>query len=302
MVLADAARAVLIFSMPFLAQQATGLVYVVAALLGVFSALFNPGQIKLVGEVVEKEHLVKANSYLGISRDGAELIGYLLGGVLVTYLGYTLTFVLDAASYALSGLLLLGLPRGLVHTGPAPKVRTLVAESPAVFGRLWRHPALRTNLLLAVFAVAAAMMHVPNSFGLALEVFDRGAAGLATLEVFVAVGLILGGLGYSRLRLRRDKNSYVFYSLGAWAVCLIAISFSGQFWLSIVLMGLVGVASIGAVVPSITLIQETPVSADKGRLIAIRSGFGQLGVMVGYLLGGLLGAELAFSGCSLSRG
>ncbi len=86
MVLADAARAVLIFSMPFLAQQATGLIYVVAALLGIFSALFNPGQIKLVGEVVEKEHLVKANSYLGISRDGAELIGYLLGGVLVTYL------------------------------------------------------------------------------------------------------------------------------------------------------------------------------------------------------------------------
>ena len=71
-----------------------------------------------------------------------------------TITGYTLAFIVDAVSYVVSAGLLLGLPRGLAHAGPAPKVRTLVAESPAVFGRLWRHPALRTNLLLAVFAVA----------------------------------------------------------------------------------------------------------------------------------------------------
>ncbi len=187
MVLADAVRAVLIFSMPFLALRAVGLVYVVAALMGIFSALFNPGQVKLIGELVEKEHLVKANSYLGVSRDGAELVGYLLGGVVAsvtavtilgaTVTGYTLAFIVDAISYAVSGILLIGLPRGLVHEGPAPKVRTLVAESPAVLGRLWRTPALRTNLLLAVFAAGAAMMYVPNSYGLALDVFDQGAAG-----------------------------------------------------------------------------------------------------------------------------
>jgi MFS family permease len=292
MVLADAARAVLIFAMPFLAQRATGLIYVVAGLMGIFSALFNPGQIKLIGELVAREQLVKANSYLGISRDGAELIGYLAGGVLVTYLGYTLTFVLDAASYALSGLLLIGLPRGLSHAGPAPRVWTLLAESPAVLGRLWRHPALRTNMLLAVFASAAAMMNVPNSYGLALEVFDRGAAGLAALEVFVAVGLIVGGLLFSRMRLEGDKNAYVLSSLVMMAICLIAVSFSTQFWVAILLMGLGGVASVGMFVPSITMYQEIPAAPDRGRLIAVRSGFGQLGVMVGYLLGGLLGTEL----------
>ena len=85
---------------------------------------------------------------------------------------------MDAISYVVSGILLIGLPRGLVHDGPVPKVRTLVAESPAVLGRLWRHPAFRTNLLLAVFAAGAAMMYVPNSYGLALEVFDKGAGGV----------------------------------------------------------------------------------------------------------------------------
>ena len=56
MVLSDVVRAVLIFSMPFLAEKAVGLIYVVAALIGVCSALFNPGQIKLVGDLIEREH------------------------------------------------------------------------------------------------------------------------------------------------------------------------------------------------------------------------------------------------------
>ncbi len=182
-----------------------------------------------------------------------------------------------------------------MHVGPVPKVRTLVAESPAVLGRLWRHPAFRTNLLLAVFAAGAAMMYLPNSYGLALDVFDKGAGGLAALEVFVAVGLISGGLVFSRMRLKGDKNAYVFFSLMVMALCLVAVSFSGLFWLSVVLLGIGGVASVGLFVPSITMFQETPPTPDKGRLISLRSGFGQLGLTAGLVVGGLVGAEVGIT-------
>ena len=210
MVLADAARAVLIFVMPFLAERLVGLIYLISALMGICSALFNPGQVKLVAELVDRDHLVKANSYLGVSRDGAELLGYLAGGVLVTYVGYTLTFVIDSISYVLSGLLLVGLPRGSVPEGEPPTMWRLLRESPGVVKRLWLHPSLRTNLLFGGFATAAVMMYVPNSYGLALDVFDKGPGGLAAMEVFVAVGLIVGGILISRLRLAGDKNRYVF--------------------------------------------------------------------------------------------
>jgi predicted MFS family arabinose efflux permease len=168
----------------------------------------------------------------------------------------------------------------------------LVAESPVVLGRLWRTPALRTNLLLAVFAAGAVMMYMPNSYGLALEVFHRGSLGLAALEVFVSAGLIAGGLIFSRMPLRGDKNAYVFCSLAAMAACLMGVSFSGLFWVSIFLMGIGGVANVGVFVPSITMFQETPPTPDKGRLISLRSGFGQLGVAAGLVVGGLLGAKI----------
>src|SRR5665811_2609140 len=75
--------------MPLAAGRSVGLIYAVAASVGVFSALFNPSQVKVVGELVPAEGLVKANSYLSIAREGAELGGYLVGGALVALLGYT---------------------------------------------------------------------------------------------------------------------------------------------------------------------------------------------------------------------
>lgn len=295
MVISDLARAVLIFTMPFLAEEAVGLIYLVAALIGVCTALFNPGQIKLVGELVDREHLVKANSYLSVSRDGAELIGFLIGGVLVTYVGYTLTFMFDAASYLLSAILLLGLPKAIPRIRPAPSLLPLIAEAPRVLHRLWLQPGLRVNLLLATIASAAVMMGVPNSYGLALDVFDRGAAGLATLEILVASGMIVGGLVFSRLSLLGDKNRYVAFSVVGMGICLIGVSFSDLFYLSVALMGLASVANVGIFVPSITMFQETPKAEDKGRLISVRAGFGQMGITAGFLLGGVLGAAVGIT-------
>lgn len=312
MVLADAVRAVLICSMPFLAKQNVGLVYVVAALMGVLTAVFNPGQIKLIGELVQRDRLVKANSYLGVSRDGAELVGYLAGGVVasisavtilgVAITGYAMAFIVDAVSYVASAVLLLGLPHVVAHQGRAPKVWELVVESPAVLGRLWRRPALRANLLLAVFAMAAVMMYVPNSYGLAIEIFGKGPLGFGALEVFVAAGLIAGGIVISRLQLQGDKNRYVFLSLTAMAVCYVAVSFSSLFWVSVVLTGLAGAANVGVLVPSITMFQELPPSPDKGRLISLRSSFGQLGATAGLALGGLVGSEVGIREAFLVAG
>jgi predicted MFS family arabinose efflux permease len=342
MVLADVVRAGLILLMPFVARQSVGLIYVVAALIGVFTALFNPGQIKLVGEITEREDLVKANSFLGVSRDGAELLGFLAGGVVVTLIGYTPAFMTDAASYVVSALLLLGLPRvvragagagavpvranaaasgtgipsgngggqpgapKIIWARPLPEeapvsVRKLVRESPAVLARLWRHPALRTNLLFGMLPVAAVMMYVPNSYGLVLDVFKGTGVDLGTMEVVVGSGLIIGGLLMSQTRLGPDKNAYVAGSVVAVALCLAGVYFSRSLWLSIGLMGLGGVLSVGMTVPSITMFQEVA-GDDKGRLISLRTGLGQMGITAGFVVGGVLGRELGITRAFLVAG
>jgi MFS family permease len=292
MVLSDAARAVLIFSMPFVAKQAVGLIYVVAGLMGVCTAFFNPGQMKLIGELVSREQLVKANSYLSVSQNGAELFGYLAGGVLVAAAGYTPAFMADAGSYVLSALLLLGLPLVARRAGPPERLTTLITESPAVFGRIWRHPALRTNLLFGLLPAMVFAMGFPNAYALVIDVFGRTGREVGILEAAIGVGLILGGIIMSRMSLRGDKNEYVFFSFVAVAACFVGIYFSDFLWFSIGLMGVAGVANVGMFVPSITMFQEASGEGDKGRLISLRAGFGQMGATAGFLLGGVVGAEL----------
>lgn len=291
MIGSDVARAVLICLMPLVANRATWTIYVIAGLLGVFTAAFNPGQIKLVSELASREHLVKANSYLSVSRDGAELVGYMVGGVMVAAVGYAPAFFTDGGSYMLSAFLLLGLPR-VMRTAKPPRLAKLVAETPAVFARMWKTPSLRTNLLMAMLPLMFVMMNSPNSVGLVTQVFGKGPRTLAVMEVVISCGLIVGGLIMSRMILKGDKNKYVFFAFLACAACMVGIGFSDSLWLSIALMGVAGMVNVAMFVPAITMFQEAAEQEGKGRMISLRAGFGQAGAAAGFLVGGILGEYL----------
>ena len=292
MVVADMARAVLIMATPFAAGISIGLVYVVAAAMGIFSAIFNPSQVKVVGDIASPGELVRANSYLSLARDGMELGGYLLGGVLAAAVGYLATFAIDSFSYALSAILLLGLPRGVPRIYRGATAVQLVRESPAVLRRILARPSLRTNVLMAVLPMVAIMMSLPNAYGLALQVYQRGPRGFASMEVITAVGWIVGGVIASRVNYKGDRNKYVFWSILFMSACFVGVGLSRDFWVGVVLLALGAVANVGVIVGSMTLFQEIEPRPDKGRIIAIRAGFGQIGTTLGLVLGGYLGSTL----------
>jgi MFS family permease len=295
MVSADVCRAVLILSMPFAAVRSVVFVYVVAGLVGVFTAVFNPTQVKVVGDLVPRGRLIRANSYLSIARDGAELGGYLVGGVLVATLGYVVTFMIDAASYGVSALLLLALPRVAASAPSDTSLGALVRESPRVLGSLWGSPSLRTNLLFALLPMTAILMTLPNAYGLALDVYKVGPQGFATMEIITSVGWIVGGVVASRLAFKGDRNTYVFLSIVFMGLCFITVSFTRSFYLAVVFLALAACANVGVIVGSMTLYQEIEPRPDKGRLIAIRTGLGQLGAAAGLLSGGALGEILGIT-------
>ncbi len=293
MVVSDLLRGGLILVLPFLAGLSIVWIYLGAATIGAMSALFNPSQVELLAQHTEPESRVRTNSMLSIARDGAELGGYLLGGVLVASLGYFVTFSLDAATYALSAMLLLTVPRtrarACAGVGAAGR---LLREVPAVVQTIWRDPALRVNMLVSCFPMAALMMVTPNAYALALQVFKTGPKGLAWMETFTAIGLLLGGLVAGRRDYRGDLNVYVLESLALMSAMYFLVALAPGFWWAAVLLALGAVANVGVVVGSITLFQSVDATPERGRIIAIRSGSGQLGNLLGLVLGGLVGSML----------
>lgn len=292
MVLSDFARALLIVLMPLAARQSVALIYVIAASVGAMSAVFNPSQVKLVGDLVAAPKLVKANSYLSLARDGAELGGYLVGGALVVSIGYMSTFIADGVTYVASALLLLGLRSSEIGEKCTTSVVSLMAQAPRAVAAIWTRAALRTNLMFAALPMVFLLMNTPNAYALALEVFDKGPAGFAAMEVITSLGWIIGGILASRLNYQGDRNRYVFWSIASMAVCYAAVGLSASFWVSVVFLAVAAVANVGVIVGSMTLFQEIEPRGDKGRIIAIRAGFGQMATTIGLLAGGALGAAI----------
>ncbi len=109
LVWSDIARAVLVFSIPLAAwvgHLGIEQLYVVAALVGGFSALFRLADNAYLPVLIGREHLVDGNSKLQATDSVAEIGGPGLAGVLIQFLTAPITMVIDAFSYVFSAVLL----------------------------------------------------------------------------------------------------------------------------------------------------------------------------------------------------
>src|SRR5438093_1870665 len=87
------------------------LAYVLLACLSVFTAVFDPASTAAIPNVVDPPDLPTANA-LGGSLWGTMLaVGAGLGGLVATIFGRDTAFLVDAASFAISALLLAGIRR-----------------------------------------------------------------------------------------------------------------------------------------------------------------------------------------------
>jgi MFS family permease len=140
--------------------------------------------------------------------------------------------------------------------------------------------------------MAALMMSTPNAYALALEVYDQGPQGLAWMEAVTAGGMILGGLLAGRRNYQGDLNLYVLESVLLMGAASLLVGLMPVFWAAVACLAVGAVANVAMVVGSITLYQSIDERPERGRIIALRTGAGQLGAMVGLLAGGALGAVL----------
>lgn len=104
MVYADVLRFLLTLTLLF-TPPLWALILIVFA-LNVLSSLFTPAYYAIVPELVEEDKLLAANSINSITGNSVWLMGTIIGGVLVTWIGYQGAFFLDALSFLVSAFFL----------------------------------------------------------------------------------------------------------------------------------------------------------------------------------------------------
>ncbi len=277
------------------------IVYIVIFAETCFEQFTVPAQNALLPVLVTEEQLVSANALNSLSSNLSRLVGPALGGVIAGFFGLNGIVVVDAISFLLAALVLLGIPASVA--GVVSSAKATAASSPlANLRREWAD-GLRLLfssqtlwVLTATFAISALGEGV---FGVLYPVFvyqalHGGALEIGELMSAQAVGGLLGGVlaGWLGQRLLSRWSiglnwlafgviSIAIYGAPAW-LALAGISYP-VLWVEIGLFVAVGIPGVGVLTGSQSRLQASAPEAFLGRI------FGILGTAMGaFMLVGTL--------------
>jgi MFS family permease len=195
---------------------------VIEACFGTSAAFAIPAYFGLVPRTVPDEELQEAQALSSFTFNFAELTGPAIATALVLGLGAGWAFLLDAATFVVSALLLARVRTS--DTPPAPSERrTLLSELGEGFREVRSRPWMWVTV--AVFALAVPLGYAPVYVlgpTLAEETYDSAAVfGIVTAAY--GAGALLGAVIGFRWRPRRPMLA-AFAVISVWPVMIVAFA------------------------------------------------------------------------------
>ena len=191
MVGADLVRLGAFVALPFAPDAAT--IVGLALVVGFANGFFRPAAYAGMPNLVDRADLARANSLFQATDNLTWLLGPLLGGVLLGAYGPDVPYLVNAATFALSALLVLRIPARLLAS-EEPISRGHWRDLAEGFGVVFRSRALLTVLVAWTIVMAGnAAVNVAEVF-LVRESFDAGNLGLGILMGGAGAGLVVGSL------------------------------------------------------------------------------------------------------------
>jgi len=300
MIAADFLR-VLLTLMLFLvrSRDLLWLIYASAFLESVVSQFFNPAKSAVIPMLVDKKDLLTANSLNGLSDALTRLVGSALGGMLLTWLGFSFVVFFDAATFLVSALMimLVVIPRHPVeHAAPGT---TAASTKMADIWRDWiagLKLVKRERLLLALFIVMGVALLGDGMVTVLIVPLVKNLMGgeaqlLGWLMAAEGIGGLLGGLLVGQFGKRIPPRLLSTVALVSAGLVIIALFTFPHSFLVYPLLGFVGLTATAWFTSAETLLQMGVSDQFRGRI------FGTLGTTMA--LAGLIG--MAFAGTMADR-
>lgn len=301
LIASDLSRAAILLSIPIAAFSGVlsmGQLYVVAALVGVFTVLYGVADQSFLPAVVRREHLVEANARIGASDSLAEIAGPSLGGALVQWLSAPYAILIDSVSYLFSaaclGLIRVAEPRPTPAARPSVRremvegIRTVLADP--ILRALMATTA--THRFFGAFIGTVYWLYLVRDLGLspAIVGISIGVGGIGALAGTVLAGPMTRRLGIGRtmissLMIAALWSGVLLLPLATWPAGLVSgvlftMQLAGDIFWSIFLINVVSLRQ--AVIPPHVL----------GRASASLDFVGEGAAPIGALVAGALATNI----------
>ena len=243
-------------------------VFALAFVAGMLQTFEMPARQTFLQEIVGKNDLTSAIALNSALVNGARIIGPALAGAIVAHFGEGMCFTINGICYLaiISSFLAMHLP-------PQVAVPT-AATSTAVFIRegityAWHTPAIR---LLLLFIGLLSLLSTPYTVLMpvfAKDILHGGAGGMGILMGAAGAGAVVGSIFLARNRDTNTLGRTITFALVRFGVGLLLFSLSHNFWLSFLLLPLVGSGFMVSMSAVNTLLQTLTPPHLQGRVMSL---------------------------------
>jgi predicted MFS family arabinose efflux permease len=299
MVAADIAR-IPIALLPLLAHDAATIwiAFVSLVLLSVAGAIFEPASSAALPNLVEEHELSRANVLIGSAWGTMLAIGAGLGGLAAATLGRDAAFVIDAATFAVSAALIVGIRRPFQQPRPTSTDGTAIHAGGAIdavrtalrFARASK-PVASFLLSKSTFGVGTGVILMLAVFG--RDVFHAGDVGIGLLFAARGLGALFGPFVARGLvgMDHRGLATGIAFSLLAAIVCYGLFPLAPTIWLAAPLVVGAHLGGGAQWMLSTYGLQRAAPDAIRGRLFSFDFGLVTLTIGISTLAAGAI-AEL----------
>lgn len=264
------------------------MVFLAGIILGIGGAFFAPAVMSVLPQMVPKEKLTNVNSLFGMAYTGADILGNGIGGVLYVLISAPLMFLLNGASFLISGVSIIF---AKIPKSRESKITTenFVYDLKNSFKFVWKLKGL--FYIMVIFAIFSFLIHIAVVLLIPLFQFTPGL-GATKYGIAVAsytFGVFLGLTVLSAIKVKPHKRAVLMLiSLTISNLSLIIFTLTTDFYLMVGLLLIAGIAESVANVFILASIQSVVPDDMMGKVMGLVSTVTMALIPVAMITGGLL--------------
>jgi len=278
-----------VVSLPFVTE--VWQIYLLIFLLNACSAGFTPVFQATIPDIFEDERrYTRALSLSRLAYDLENLLSPLLAALLLVVMSFDLLFVLNAAAFLISALLVVSVSLPSPH--PPTGVGGVWARLTQGMSRYLATPRLRGLLALNMAVAAAGAMQIVNTV-----VYVRHALGLGETQVAIAFAAAGGGsmvvaLTLPKILERLDQRPVMLAGGLLMSASLLAGLTAPGFVTLLLLWFVLGAGASMVMTPTGRLLKQSCAAEERPALFAAQFSLSHACWLVAYPLAGWLGSAL----------
>lgn len=240
-------------------------VFVLAAILGISTAIDAPVRQSFTTEVVGQSDLPNAVSLNSANFNAGRLVGPAISGGLIAAFGTGPSFIVNGLSYFFVIAALMRLNEKAFFHLDRPKSDGSIREGIAYAKA---RPDIYVVMLMVFFLATFGLNFQIFNALMATQEFGLGPASFGLMGTFIAIGSLTGAIGSARLERFRNAK-FVIKGGIIFSISIMVLSIIPNYSLYIFWLPICGFAALTTLVSANSIVQTSTDPAIRGRVMGV---------------------------------